>query len=178
MELNRGNVLTRTILECEVGSSAFGLSIANGASDIDRMGIMVETISQALPVDGKPFEQFIYRSAAEREHRHDAKSISGDLDLTTYSLRKWARLALAGNPTVLSLLFAPAVFSNAYGESLRGLSLCFASKEAGKRFSGYLKNQRERLIGNRGQKDVNRPELLEKYGFDTKYAMHMLRLRM
>jgi hypothetical protein len=32
------------------------------------------------------------------------------------------------------------------------------------------------LTGERGQKRIHRPELEEMYGFDTKYAMHMLRL--
>jgi len=31
-------------------------------------------------------------------------------------------------------------------------------------------------MGERGQKKVNRPELEERFGFDTKYAMHILRL--
>ena len=31
----------------------------------------------------------------------------GDLDVVIYSARKWARLALSGNPSVLLLLFVP-----------------------------------------------------------------------
>jgi RNA repair pathway DNA polymerase beta family len=41
---------------------------------------------------------------------------------------------------------------------------------------GYLRTQKERLIGVRGQKRVNRPELIAAHGFDTKYAMHVVRL--
>jgi hypothetical protein len=33
-------------------------------------------------------------------------------------------------------------------------------------------------LGLRGQKDINRPELVEKYGYDTKFAMHAVRLGM
>ena len=43
-------------------------------------------------------------------------------------------------------------------------------------FLGYLQAQKQRLTGERGQKRIHRPELEEMYGFDTKYAMHMLRL--
>ncbi len=50
------------------------------------------------------------------------------------------------------------------------------SRQAGPRFLGYLAAQKRRLLGERGQKNVRRPELEERYGFDTKYAMHMLRL--
>ena len=35
------------------------------------------------------------------------RSGAGDLDVVIYSARKWCRLALAGNPTVLLVLFVP-----------------------------------------------------------------------
>jgi uncharacterized protein len=125
------------------------------------------------------FEQWVYRSAAEREGHAGARSQAGDLDLTVYSMRKWARLALQGNPTVLLLLFLPdnaIVLRTHVGEQLQKLAPAFASRHAGKRFLGYLEAQRQRLVGERGQRDVNRTELVEKFGYDTKYAMHMLRL--
>jgi hypothetical protein len=50
------------------------------------------------------------------------------------------------------------------------------SKRAGRGYLGYLRGQKERLLGTRGQKNVNRPELVEAHGFDTKYAMHAARL--
>ena len=59
------------------------------------MGVCVEPLSEAMSL-WAPFEQFIYRSAAEREGRENARSIAGDLDLTIHSLRKWMRLALKG----------------------------------------------------------------------------------
>ena len=108
-----------------------------------------------------------------------ARSQAGDLDLTIYSLRKWARLALQGNPTVLLLLYLPdeaLMLRTNVGKELQKLAPAFASRHAGKRFLGYLEAQRERLVGERGQRDVNRVELVEQFGYDTKYAMHMLRL--
>jgi uncharacterized protein len=70
------------------------------------MGICVEPLMDAMAL-WAPFEHFIYRSAAEREERENARSIVGDLDLTIYRLRKWMQLALKGNPTILLLLFTP-----------------------------------------------------------------------
>jgi len=125
------------------------------------------------------FEQWVYRSAAEREGDAGARSQAGDLDLTIYSLRKWARLALQGNPTVLLLLFLPedaVVMRTEPGERLQKLAPAFASRRAGRRFLGYLEAQRLRLVGERGQRDINRTYLVEQFGYDTKYAMHMLRL--
>src|SRR5215470_10100538 len=73
---------------------------------IDEMGVCIEPIEEAMSL-WSPFEQFIYRSAVEREGREGARSTAGDLDLTIYSLRKWMRLALRGNPTILLLLCTP-----------------------------------------------------------------------
>lgn len=163
-----------TILRCVVGSSVHGLSV-EGTDDRDEMGVCVESMRAAVGIRA-PFEQFIYRTAAERDGRPNAPSQPGDLDLTIYSLRKWCRLALDGNPTVLILLFAEPVASHRHGDELRNLSGAFASRRAGKRFLGYLQAQKQRLLGERGQKNVNRQALVDRFGFDTKYAGHMLRL--
>jgi hypothetical protein len=62
------------------------------------------------------------------------------------------------------------------GQGLRQLRPAIVSRRAGRGYLGYLRGQKERLLGSRGQKRVNRPELVEAHGFDTKYAMHALRL--
>lgn len=171
---DRAWVHTATILRCEVGSGAHGTATA-GKDDRDEMGICLEPFPAAWGTEGQ-FEQHVYRTAAEREGKHDAPSQPGDLDLTIYSLRKWARLALDGNPTVLILLFGEPLTMNAHGERLRQMADAFASKQAIGRFLGYLTAQKQRLLGERGQKNVNRRDLVEQFGFDTKYAGHMVRL--
>lgn len=174
---DRSWVESATILQCEVGSGLHG--IADGTpNDRDEMGVCLEPF-QAFAGIRWTFEQHVYRTAAVREGRYDAPSQPGDLDLTVYSLRKWVRLALDGNPSVLLLLFAPnsrTTKLDARGSQLRELAPSFASRQAGNRFLGYLQQQRQRLLGERGQKNVNRRDLVEKFGFDTKYAGHMLRL--
>jgi predicted nucleotidyltransferase len=153
-----------TILQATVGSEMFGLNISS--SDRDEMGVCIEDL-QAF-VGFSEFEQYVLE--ANKGH---------ELDLTIYSLKKYLRLCLKGNPTVLTLLFVPQerCLVNTYlGAELQGLAPKMWSKAAGRAFLGYLTAQRMRLLGERGGKDVNRPELVEKYGFDTKYAMHMLRL--
>lgn len=164
------------ILRAPVGSTIHGLHLA-GTDDRDEMGVCIEDF--AAVAGFKEFEQYIYRTAAEREGKQDAPSQHGDLDLTIYSLRKYLRLALQGNPTVLTLLFVPqelCVHCDARGQHLQEMSPMIISRQAGKRYLGYLEAQRMRLLGERGQKKVNRPELEAKHGYDTKYAMHMLRL--
>lgn len=166
-----------TIIRVPVGSTVHGLAL-EGTDDRDEMGVCVENIEGVVGFN--EFEQYIYRTAAEREGKHDAPSQPGDLDLTIYSLRKYLRLAMQGNPTVLTLLFVPhdqwVGRGDVRGRKLQELAPLIISRQAGRRFLGYMEAQRQRLLGERGQKKVNRPDLDEKFGFDTKYAMHIIRL--
>jgi predicted nucleotidyltransferase len=182
-----------TILRVEVGSGVHGIAQA-GTDDVDHMGVCLEPYELAFGIKDtytpqyqafEPFEQYIYRDAEEwmrREGRTLPKgevppSRPGDLDLTIFSLRKWCRLALQGNPTILMLLFSPIVIKiDPRGQNLRNMAPMFASRRAGARFTGYLTAQREKLLGERGQMNVNRRDLVEKFGYDTKFAGHMIRL--
>jgi hypothetical protein len=70
------------------------------------------------------------------------RSGAGDLDVIVYSARKWARLALAGNPTVLLVLFVPdeeVVFRNEAGAELAGSADRFVSRLAATQYLGYLR---------------------------------------
>jgi uncharacterized protein len=175
--LSREQAESRTILRALVGSTVHGLNVRDAVEDRDEMGVLVEPFEAV--VGFRRFEQFIYRSAAEREGRADAKSRAGDLDLVIYSLRKYVRLCLTGNPTMMLPLYAPAeavIVSTPLGEELRALAPRIASRRAGHAFLGYLRAQKQRLQGERGQMRVRRPELVARDGYDSKYAMHLCRL--
>lgn len=161
------------ILRVEVGSTAHGTGVS-GTDDLDLMAIVIPPIEQVVGLH--PFEHYIYRTATIRTGRVDAKSEPGDIDLTIYSLQKFVGLARKGNPSILNVFFAPVHYATPQGERLRRAAPLFQSKEAGRRFLGYMNAQKHRLVGERGQKGVNRPELVEKYGYDTKYAYHIIRL--
>jgi len=156
------------ILLSTVGSGAHGLALA-GTDDRDEMGIVLEPPQYVIGLDH--FEQKITRTKPE-----GVRSEHGDLDQVIYSARKFCRLALSGNPSILVLLFAPKTTWQKAGEELCTNAHWFACRKAGNAFLGYATQQRQRLTGERGQKNVKRPELVEKYGYDTKYAMHMVRL--
>src|SRR6478609_5772244 len=170
-----------TILRATVGSTVHGLH-HGGQDDRDEMAVYIEPpayligLARARGIRGGlyGFEHYVERTQPE-----GARSGPGDLDLVAYSLRKYVRLALKGHPTVLLLLFVPdelTLVETELGLRLRQLRPAMLSKRAGRGYLGYLRGQKERLLGTRGQKRVNRPELVEAHGFDTKYAMHALRL--
>lgn len=171
-EERRAIVDAATILRGTVGSTLHGLH-HGGQDDRDEMGIFLEPPEHALGLRGQ-IEHYV-----ERTQPDGARSGPGDLDYVAYSLRKWLRLALAGNPTVLLLLFSPPeslLVCTERGAALRALAPAIVSRRAGPRYQGYLRAQKERLLGVRGRRRVNRPELIAAHGFDTKYAMHVVRL--
>lgn len=169
-EWHRQIAEANTVLRTQVGSGLHGVTV-EGTDDRDEMGICIEPPDCVIGL--RQFEQYQYRTQPE-----GVRSGAGDLDLVIYSLRKWARLAAAGNPTVVLLLFAPEneiVRIEPPGRDLQQHPELFLSRECGRRFIGYLDAQREQMLGLRSQ-HTNRPELIEIYGFDTKFAYHAVRL--
>jgi predicted nucleotidyltransferase len=119
----------REILRVEVGSSAYGTSVT-GTDDFDMMGIIVPTKENVLGLN--QFEHKIYRTAAEREGRIDARSGPGDIDMTWYSLRKFVGLARKGNPSILMGFFAPIIQVTVSGQKLREAARSSCRKRRGR----------------------------------------------
>jgi len=165
---------THCILRGTVGSSAHGVELA-GTDDRDEMGIFVELPEHVCGL--KPLEHYIHREGPDGRIKGDhERSGPGDLDLVFYSLRKYCRLAGQGNPSALMLMWLPYYSTITFvGELLLSNREAFVSRQAGERFLGYLASQRRALTGER-KKKVTRPELVERYGYDTKFAAHALRL--
>ncbi|OAT70212.1 nucleotidyltransferase [Mycobacteroides immunogenum] len=158
-----------TVLRGQVGSGLHG--VTTGDDDRDEMGVCIEPPECVIGL--RSFEQYIFRTQPE-----GVRSGPGDLDLVVYSLRKWARLAAAGNPTVLLLLFIPdheLTIDTDVGRDIQRHPERFLSRMAGRKFLGYLNSQRRRLTGELAR-PASRPELIERYRFDTKFAYHAIRL--
>jgi uncharacterized protein len=176
------------ILRVQVGSGVHGTSVS-GQDDRDEMGLCLEPPRFVTGLARVPngtrglgpsvrFEQYGRHTAWDRPGGVANRSGAGDLDVIIYSARKWARLALAGNPTVLLVLFVPdqeVVLRNDAGAELVSNAHRFVSRLAAGRFLGYLMAQKAAMTGRAGA-HTNRPELVAVHGYDTKYAMHALRL--
>jgi hypothetical protein len=160
------------ILRTVVGSGVHGIAI-EGTDDHDEMGVYVETPQHVLGLGHKDLH-YVARTVPEG-HR----SQHGDTDLVLYSLRKYLGLVTTGNPTALLPLFAPRqdiITMTTLGFALRDFGPSLLSQQAGHRFLGYLHAQRQRLMGLDHRHLPARPELVEKYGYDVKYAAHAVRL--
>ncbi|MBI9115728.1 nucleotidyltransferase domain-containing protein [Sanguibacter suaedae] len=175
------------ILRVQVGSGVHGTAIS-GQDDRDEMGICLEPAEFVTGLARVPrgidseaeveFEQYQRHTVWDQPGGLANRSGAGDLDVVIYSARKWCRLALAGNPTVLLALFAPddeVVYRNEAGAELVENAPRFVSRLAADRFIGYLRAQRDAMLGASGAHN-GRPELVAAHGYDTKFAMHALRL--
>jgi uncharacterized protein len=159
----------RCVLRCLVGSTVHGLSNP-GTDDRDEMGVCIEPREYVIGL--RPFEHWVFRTQPE-----GVPSGPGDLDLTVYGLRKYCRLAMKGSPTVLLLLFVGGenvIERRPVGAALQALAPAFLSRRTGRAFLGYLDAQRRGLIGVRHATRTR--ELSPEHGYDTKYAMHTLRI--
>ena len=80
------------ILRTTVGSGVHGIAI-EGTDDHDEMGVYIESMPNLLGI--RPYrEDYMARTRREGE-----RSGPGDTDLILYSLSKYLRLAVKGNPT-------------------------------------------------------------------------------
>lgn len=166
----RGLRMSDVIAGAEVGSTVHGISVGD-QDDYDMTLVRWETWNELINGDLKR-QSMMIRTQPDGE-----RSGPGDIDLNVYTLRKFVALAAKGNPSILLVLHVPEYLIGptleGFPDDLRGL---VRSQRAGAAFLGYMRQQMERWMGVRGQKNVTRPELVEKYGFDTKYAAHIIRL--
>jgi hypothetical protein len=164
--------MNQTILETIVGSTLHGTSVDDGLEDLDLMAIVLEDKLDFIGFN--PKDTWVTRTKPE-----GVRSEAGDTDYVAYGLNKYLSLALKGNPTILLALFASPISIRQItkeGRELQALAPKIISKKVFAPFRGYMDQQHKRLLGTAGQMNVTRPELIEKYGFDTKYAGHIIRL--
>lgn len=164
--------IANEILRSTVGSEVHGLNLPG--SDRDEMGVYIEPPDSVFRPGAPPQDNVVIRTADQYE-----RSTPDDIDLVLYSLRRYLGLAAAGNPTVLLPLFAPReslVKTSMLGEELRGNRHMFLSRNAVRKFLGYMHQQRQRMLGLDNRHTPARPELIERYGWDVKYGSHALRI--
>lgn len=161
-------------MECE---GCKGTGYSHPGSDKDIECVVIEPYESIVRL-GRPFEDLVIETP--------------ECDTKYVSLRKWCGLALNGNPNFLLPLFAPSQFilnGDSRGRTLQSMSSAFVSRKAGKSHLGYMNNQRKRLLNHIGQTYLDevvsngghgrpRDTLVEQFGWDTKFGMHLLRLAM
>lgn len=152
------------------GSQLHGAKL-EGNDDLDVYGVFIEPPEYPLGLD---VHEHYVTSTSGNERRNGPD----DVDITLYSLRKWAGLAAKGNPTALHFLFARQhLYETPTWIGLRHSAQRFLCRKQVAHFKGFADAQLKRLLGAKGNgKHGQRPELEERYGYDVKAGMHVIRL--
>ena len=109
------------------------------------------------------------------------QSIEKDPDRVIYGIKKWFKLAAQGNPNFLEILWTPEnyfVKRSRQGDMLLAQRDIFLGKHVKPRYIGYAHAQLHRMdkLNKNANTNPKRVALVEEFGFDTKNAMHLIRL--
>ncbi len=152
------------------GSELHGAKVGT-TDDLDIYGIFMEAPEEVIGLQPRP--HFIWSTAGD-----DRRNGPDDVDITLYSLRRWAHLAAKGNATALHFLFADTTAAPSLRwNTIQASTHLFLAKHSSEQFLGFAENQRKRILGEAGRgKKGRRPEYECIHGYDSKAAMHCLRL--
>lgn len=157
------------------GSVSYGCS--SDTSDEDFVGFCVPTINILFPsFAGELYGWDMQTKRFEQWQQHGIKFNDKVYDFNIYNIVKWFRLTADCNPNMVDSLFVrreDVIHSTQISELVRENRKLFLSKKAWHTYKGYAYAQAASLdkipIGSR-------KELVDKYGFDVKYAYHIVRL--
>ena len=85
-------------------------------------------------------------------------------------------MAAKGNPSALHFVFAKETYETRWWDRIAKHRNTFSSRGHLIPFLKFADDPMDRLCGHKGQKNIHRAELEAKHGYDTKYAMHVVRL--
>lgn len=168
--------------EVLTGSVAYGVS--SDSSDLDIYGWAIppkEIIFphlrgeiQGFSKGGPRFEQY------QKHHVVDPDARAGkgrEYDFQIFSIVKFFRLCADNNPNMIDCLFTPREYilhSTQVGEMVRENRHLFLSRLCWPKFKGYAYSQMHKMTNKRPE--GKRKESVGKYGYDVKYAYHIIRL--
>jgi len=166
------------------GSVAYGAS--SDTSDMDCYGIAVPNRDQVFPhlrgeIPGfgsqiQRFEQW------QQHHIFDISELGGkgrEYDFSVYSIVKFFQLAMEGNPNIVDCLFVPhtcVLHSTQIGNLIRENRHVFLHRGYWHKFKGYAFSQKAKLRAKSHSENEKRMADIEKFGFDCKFAYHIVRL--
>lgn len=166
--------------EVITGSYAYGAS--GGTSDMDIYGWAIPPREYIFPHTAGylvGFERVPTFDQWQMHHVIDPTANQGagqEYDFSIYGIFKYFRLCMDCNPNMIDSLFVPGhciVHCTPVAGLVRQNRDRFLSKQAYHKFNGYLHAQMAKLDR---KPEGKRVELVEKYGFDVKFAYHAVRL--
>jgi len=165
--------------EVIMGSFAYGVS--SDASDTDVYGFAIPPVGLIFPhKDGylSGFDNNIPKFELYTQH-HIKFSEHKEYDISIYNIVKYFRLCADCNPNMIDSLFVPSrcvLHMSRIGEMVRQNRKLFLSKKARHSFIGYAYSQRSQISNKKFTKNQKRLDDIEKVGYSTKFAYHLVRL--
>jgi len=159
---------TRTILLTITGSIAYGTN--TDLSDTDYRGVCIPPEEYLLGL--KTFNE--YNTTGGKTF----KNTKDDIDIAIAHINKFVVDAMAGVPNNIEILFTKPehiIIKDQFGDELISHRHDFLTKTLKHKFGGYAHAQLKALI-TKGSNGTGRQDLINKYGYDTKFAMHSIRL--
>lgn len=161
----------RIILKFLTGSHLYGTNTP--VSDKDFVAVFMPTEDELLGLR----EEHIIEDRTNPSSSGKRNTVK-DIDCVYYSLHKFAELARQNNPNIIELLFAPernVLECDRIGEIFLNNRDLFVSNRCYNTFKGYAQSQRKKLEIKKTNM-TGRKELSKEYGYDTKFASHLIRL--
>lgn len=166
--------------ETYMGSHAYGVNKKD--SDFDVYGFCIPPKNVIFPhLDGfiSGFDKGNNRFDQFQAHHVQWVDKKKEYDITIYNIVRYFRLCADGNPNMIDSLFTPptcVVSMSRLGNMVKENRKLFLSKKCFHTFKGYAYAQMSKIRGGTNKSNPNRAESIEKYGYDVKFAYHLVRL--
>jgi uncharacterized protein len=169
--------------ETIMGSVAYGVSA--DTSDMDVYGFCIPPKDEVFPHlrgeiigFGTQKQRF---SSYQEHHLADTQALGGkgrSHDLTIYNLVDFLQLVMKNNPNMIDSLFTAdtcVLHITRIGQMVRESRKQFLHKGCWHTFKGYAYQQITKM-GKKERKSVKRQQMIDEFGFDLKFAYHIVRL--
>ena len=170
--------------EVITGSVAYGCS--SDTSDMDIVGFCIPNKDMIFPHLKGEIEGFgRQKQKFEQYQQHgvsDPSALSGKgrvYDLTIYSIVKYFQLVMENNPNMLDTLFCPQrciLTMTTVAGMVREKRKMFLHRGAWHKHKGYAFSQLNKIKNRTPDSDSKRGKVVAEFGYDTKYALHLVRL--
>jgi predicted nucleotidyltransferase len=161
-----------------MGSDAYGVS--SGSSDVDIYGFCVPPRYMVFPhLAGEVLGFGRQAQRFEQWQEHHVLANEKMYDFSIYGIVKYFDLCMENNPNMIDSLFTPrrcVIHSTQIGEHVRQHRRLFLHKGAWHKFKGYAYAQMSKIANKVNASNPKRAESIEQFGYDVKFAYHVVRL--
>lgn len=166
--------------ETMMGSVAYGVS--SDTSDCDVYGFCMppkDVVFPHLAGHIKGFSTQVPSFDQYQEHHVKEPDTRKEYDLNIYSIVKYFKLVMENNPNMIDSLFTArnmVLSTTKIGEMVRAQRDIFLHKGSWHKFRGYAYSQMHKMKIKEPDPESVRYEMVQKYGYDVKFAYHVVRL--